>query len=118
MLLKTEEVLEKRENTFSVETPSFDENKRVVFISLFEDEWLMLKSFFEQVKNDNTLTLSPRQTEIIEMWADGRTDNWIAEELGLSYHTVKGQAVAIFKKMNVHNKSGAVAKAFRVGLLN
>lgn len=62
-------------------------------------------------------TLSPRQTEIVRLMADGRSNREIADELGLTHRTVKSYASEIYARLGVPNRAGAVALAIRHELL-
>lgn len=61
--------------------------------------------------------LTGRETDILEMLADGRINVWIAEELSLSVDTVKTHVKNIHKKLNSNTNAKAVAVAFRNGIL-
>lgn len=49
--------------------------------------------------------------------ADGATNREVAEQLGISTNTVKEYTSAIFRKLEVKNRTGAVNEAKRLGLL-
>ena len=53
--------------------------------------------------------LSRRQLEVLELIQQGKSNNAIAEELGLSTGTVKMHVSGIFKKLKVTNRTEAVA---------
>ena len=53
--------------------------------------------------------LSRRQLEVLELIQSGKSNNAIAEELGLSTGTVKMHVSGIFKKLKVSNRTEAVA---------
>ena len=53
--------------------------------------------------------LSRRQLEVLELIQKGKSNNAIAEELGLSTGTVKMHVSGIFKKLKVTNRTEAVA---------
>ncbi|MSU48305.1 MAG: response regulator transcription factor [Opitutus sp.] len=61
--------------------------------------------------------LSPRERQIIEGMADGLTNKEIAARLGLSAHTTDDYTRAIYEKLHVNTRGGAVAKAMREGLV-
>ena len=61
--------------------------------------------------------LSPRESEVLQRLVDGLTKGDIADELGLSPHTVDGHVRNIYAKLHVNNRSGAVARAVREHLL-
>lgn len=48
---------------------------------------------------------------IAKLLVEGMITKEIAEALSISYHTVDQHQRRIFKKMNVHTRSAAVAKA-------
>ena len=61
--------------------------------------------------------LTERQVEVLRLLSDGRTNIAIALELGLSEKTVKAHVTAIFKVMNVFNRTQAAAVARATGLI-
>ena len=54
--------------------------------------------------------LTPRQLEVLDLMALGKQNRDIANELGLNIGTVKMHSSRIFKTLNVHNRTEAVAK--------
>jgi len=62
-------------------------------------------------------SLTPREREILELLVEGPTMRAIAEDLGVSYHTVDAHIRNIYEKLHVHSRSGAVAKALRENLV-
>ena len=73
----------------------------------------------EQTLNEEseTPTLTPRQLEILRSLARGLTNDDIAHEFGLSKAGVKFHLLTIFRKLNVANRTEAVAIAMRKHLL-
>lgn len=61
--------------------------------------------------------LSPRQTEVIELMAEGLTNSEIGARLGVTERTVKAYAQELYDRLGVRNRAGAVAEAARHGLL-
>ena len=59
--------------------------------------------------------LSPRERQVIELMAEGLTNKEMASRLSLSIHTVVEYVGAIYAKLHVNSRAGAVAKAFRAG---
>ena len=53
--------------------------------------------------------LSPRERQILDMYAHGRTSVQVADLLGLSVNTVKTHTTRIFDKLNVANRGQAIA---------
>ncbi|MEE8717409.1 MAG: helix-turn-helix transcriptional regulator [Coriobacteriales bacterium] len=51
-----------------------------------------------------TFALSQREIEIARMFAQGRSANWIADELTISKNTVRSHLRAAYTKLNVHTR--------------
>ncbi len=62
--------------------------------------------------------LSPRQIDVLKLIAKGKANKQIAYDLGLTEGTVKLHVTAILKLLNVYNRTGAVAAATHLGLLD
>lgn len=61
--------------------------------------------------------LSPRQQQVLEGIAEGKTNAEIGADLGVTERTVKAYAQELYDKLSVRNRAGAVAVAVREGLL-
>ena len=61
--------------------------------------------------------LSEREIEVLHLIAEGLTNQEIASRLFLSLHTVKGHARNIYSKLDVKNRTQAVAKGKALGML-
>jgi LuxR family maltose regulon positive regulatory protein len=61
--------------------------------------------------------LSARELEILHLMAAGCSNREIANELIIAIGTVKRHTATIFDKLDVRNRTGAVAKARQLGLL-
>lgn len=61
--------------------------------------------------------LTERERQVLELAAEGATDDAIAAILGLSPHTVKTHMKTMRRKLRARSKGQAVAIAFRDGLL-
>ena len=61
--------------------------------------------------------LSPRETEVLSLIAEGFSNREIAEDLFLSLGTVKVHTRNIYGKLCVNNRTQAVAKARSIGIL-
>jgi DNA-binding CsgD family transcriptional regulator len=60
--------------------------------------------------------LSPREVEILQLLAGGRTNREIAAELVLSVHTVERHLANAYRKLGVRNRAEATAFALRNAL--
>jgi DNA-binding NarL/FixJ family response regulator len=61
--------------------------------------------------------LSPRETEILGMLADGLANKEIAVRLNISSHTVKSHVQSLFSKLGADTRAEAVAVGVRRGLI-
>lgn len=75
------------------------------------------KTVFERHDRQGTLGLSDRERSVLELMASGATNPEIAEALHLSKHTVKEHTSAVYRKLEVRNRTEAVQKAQRIGLV-
>lgn len=66
---------------------------------------------------EETLRLSPREVELLQLFVDGHSYKTAARELGLSIDTVRFHIRHVYEKLHVHSKSEAVVLALRKGLL-
>lgn len=71
----------------------------------------------EPRKGQTVHKLSPRQKEVLNLIASGKSNKQIADQLGLSDGTVKTHISAILKKLNTKNRTQAILEANRIGIL-
>ena len=65
----------------------------------------------------NRSSLTARQVEVLRRLSDGHSNKAIARELGVSEKTVKAHVTAVFKALNVANRSQAAAAGRELGLV-
>lgn len=61
--------------------------------------------------------LTPRESEVLQLLAEGLTNKAIAQQLHISNHTVKFHVNAILRKLRAQSRTEAVVKATRMGLI-
>ncbi|RWM79649.1 MAG: LuxR family transcriptional regulator [Mesorhizobium sp.] len=61
--------------------------------------------------------LSPRETEVLALLAEGAPNKVIARRLNISVHTAKFHVAAILIKLGAANRTDAIAIAMRQGLV-
>ena len=61
--------------------------------------------------------LSPRERQILQLVAEGKTTKEIAQLLSISFKTAESHRNRIMKKLDIHNATGLVRYAIRNGLL-
>jgi DNA-binding NarL/FixJ family response regulator len=62
--------------------------------------------------------LTPREIEVLELLAEGLPNKGIASRLGISDQTVKFHVAAIAGKLGAANRTDAVRRAVRRGLIS
>ncbi len=62
--------------------------------------------------------LSPRQTQVLKLIAEGKTTKQAALELSISVKTVETHRSALMKRIGVHDLAGLVRYAVKIGLVN
>ncbi|MEY9843427.1 response regulator [Streptacidiphilus sp. MAP5-3] len=62
-------------------------------------------------------TLSPRETEILELLAEGLANRQISKRLFISEATVKTHLVHIYDKLGVDSRTAAIAAGMQSGLI-
>jgi DNA-binding NarL/FixJ family response regulator len=75
------------------------------------------KTVFEPQEHHGALGLSERERSVLELMASGSTNPEIAAELHLSKHTVKEHTSSLYRKLGVRNRTEAVQRAQRLGLV-
>jgi len=63
------------------------------------------------------VSLTSRQIDVLRLLCEGRSNKEIGRMLGVSQKTVKVHVTAIFKALNVVNRTQAAAKADKAGLI-
>jgi two-component system nitrate/nitrite response regulator NarL len=77
-------------------------------------------ALFEQIRArgaDGPAPLSPRETEVLRLVANGATARDVAERLYLGETTVKTHLKRLYQKLGVSDRASAVAEAMRRGIL-
>jgi DNA-binding CsgD family transcriptional regulator len=67
---------------------------------------------------DTVIALTAREIEVLLLAADGHSGPELAQALMLSPATVNAHFKHIYRKLDVRNRAGAVAKAMRLGVID
>jgi DNA-binding CsgD family transcriptional regulator len=67
---------------------------------------------------DPSASLTPREVEVLALAAGGAGIPELGEELAVSPDTVRTHLKHIYAKLGVHNRTGAVTRAIRLGLID
>jgi DNA-binding NarL/FixJ family response regulator len=76
------------------------------------------QTVFEPHERRGALGLSDRERSVLELMGSGATNPEIGDTLHLSRHTVKEHTSALYRKLGVRNRTEAVQRAQRLGLLS
>ncbi|WHY68479.1 response regulator transcription factor [Neobacillus sp. SuZ13] len=72
----------------------------------------------QDILTDDSITLSPREIEIIKLLADGASTAEAALKLYLSEFTVRDYISNIMKRLNAQNRTEVAVKAIRLGIID
>jgi DNA-binding NarL/FixJ family response regulator len=61
--------------------------------------------------------LSPREREVLQLVAEGKTTKEVAAVLGISFKTAESHRTRIMAKLGIHETAGLVRYAIRAGLI-
>lgn len=75
-------------------------------------------NFKRNQKAIDELGLSKRELEVLELIAEGLSNNEIAERLFVSLNTIKTHSSKLFEKMEVKRRTQAVELAKRLGIIS
>lgn len=67
--------------------------------------------------NGDVVKLTPTEENVLRELVEGESYKIIASKLNVSLETIKTHIKNIYRKLNVHNSAGAVAKAIKYNLL-
>ena len=77
----------------------------------------MGKAVFGRQDRQGALGLTDRERAVLALMASGATNPEIAEQLHLSKHTIKEHTSSVYRKLGVRNRTEAVQRGQRLGLL-
>ncbi len=71
----------------------------------------------ENINKINNKTLTNRQSQVLDLIAQGKSNKQIAYEIGVSEATVKLHINALLRSLKVNNRTQAVIQAQKMGLI-
>jgi LuxR family transcriptional regulator, maltose regulon positive regulatory protein len=87
--------------------------------ALLEQENVRLAGYLQPSHGQAVIEpLSPRELEVLRLMALGRTNHQISRQLIVARGTVKAHTASIYRKLDVSNRTEAVARARQLGLLS
>jgi len=88
---------------------------RAITDTLLEDYMRVLK---QQGLSDSFDLLTPREKEVLQLLAEGKTNKEVAALLDVSPYTIESHRTNLMEKLNVHNTAEIVLYAVRKGLVS
>lgn len=76
------------------------------------------EGIFGRISGKNAQALSDRELTVLQELSHGKSTREVADHIHVSEETVKTYLKQIFRKLNVHDRTEAVAEAFRRGLVH
>jgi DNA-binding NarL/FixJ family response regulator len=76
------------------------------------------EGIFGRISGKTPQALSDRELTVLQELSHGRSTREVAEHIHVSEETVKTYLKQIFRKLGVHDRTEAVAEAFRRGLVH
>ena len=73
----------------------------------------VVKLLAKMMKPSTPVALSPRERELLTLIVDGLTAKEMADRLVVSVHTIDTHTRHLFRKLGVHNRAAAAARALR-----
>jgi two-component system response regulator DegU len=71
----------------------------------------------ERHENDEERLITKREEEVLQLIADGCSTPEVAEKLFISQKTVKNHLAAIYQKLDARDRTQAVVRAVRMGII-
>jgi DNA-binding NarL/FixJ family response regulator len=78
----------------------------------------VVSDYVTRLRNeDNQIALTPRQREVLQLIAEGKSTKEIAQRLDLSVKTIDTHRTLLMKQLDIHEVAGLVRYALRAGLI-
>jgi DNA-binding NarL/FixJ family response regulator len=74
-------------------------------------------SWRSEPRDSGASALTARELEVLQLLAEGLTNDRIGERIGLTSRTVKTHVQNLLTKLDASDRTGAVARGFRLGLI-
>ena len=80
----------------------------------------VVNDYVQRLRDDDVTGsgLTPRQTEVLQLIAEGHSSKEIARRLDLSVKTVETHRSQLMKQLDIHEVAGLVRYAIRIGLVS
>lgn len=78
---------------------------------------VLQRTWKTEPKADNSIGLSTRELQVLQLLVDGATNAQIARSLAFSVSTIRDDTTSIYRKLQVKGRAEAVGKAIQLGLV-
>jgi DNA-binding NarL/FixJ family response regulator/two-component sensor histidine kinase len=78
---------------------------------------MLLEDYQTRIDQDGEDILTEREREVLQLVAEGRTNQEIARRLVLSVKTVEGHRTNLMRKLGAHDRTDLVKYAIRMGMI-
>jgi DNA-binding CsgD family transcriptional regulator len=75
------------------------------------------KNWKVERRSGDSIGLSVRETQVLQLLANGSTNAQIARSLSFSVSTIRDDTTSIYRKLHVKGRAEAVGKAIQLGLI-
>ncbi len=86
-------------------------------VKVVQKEIYVNTPFSVNQKELESLNLSKRELEVLQLMSEGLSNKEIADRLFVSLSTIKTHSNNLFDKMNVERRTQAIDKAKRLGII-
>ncbi|WP_420406959.1 helix-turn-helix transcriptional regulator [Hoeflea sp.] len=93
-------------------------SEEVLTLAMFSTLMVEQLSKISATEKSNRTDLNPREIEVLQWIAEGKTSAEIAQITGLSEHTVNHYATIATQKLGCSNRTQAVVRAIRLGVFD
>jgi LuxR family maltose regulon positive regulatory protein len=96
------------------------QNYAIQILSQFDSKITTIGGLQEKASTSGILIdpLSPRELEVLHLMGIGKTNPEIAQQLIVARGTIKAHTASIYRKLDVNNRTEAVARARQLGILS
>ena len=123
-------IAEKSEYVWGLLSPQVSEDELIAAVkALGEGLWVGTPALVQGlIRNSNRIemvngselpeSLTPRETEVLQLVTQGKANKQIALALSISEHTVKFHLSSLYTKLNVSSRTEAVRVGLKMGLIS
>jgi len=103
----------------AVYTKKYSDNENIIDdLNMYDDPFKLMQSNSLQREDQSTVSqLTTRETDVLNLMAEGLMNKEIAKQLYLSEATIKNHVTSILRKLNATVRTEAVVTAIKYGMV-